>query len=863
MEGEFMKGTLSLFAVFVFALVSCSSPHHSAEISSEKLNRTPALQEPAWGKSEVFPRWAYDSGPEPTPVGRELININSNIPYFPGISESILGQQKFRPAFGPVPWRMLQKPNSVKILFIGQDATHIAEAAGRPATAAFGGRAQDLAKYFGVGPSAAFINAYAFTIQGQDGSNGVPILVTHGKDEVLQKSRVISNGLWLMSRDLNSPIVQWRNDLIEWIIRNNRDSLRMIVTFGKPAQDAAAAFVLSRLAKFPQENKGTSVGTKYSADDIARLRIQVPEYRDVALGGNSEGPVLLGAKDQDLFKDVLGRENRDFKYSAKDHPGAMGGFLAKFKNDPKSIKAKMVFSGKGLNGSGILNPAQIGGYDIRQMMVAPEFNGSQDFTINLKGLKISEDMGRIKNDILLVDLPHPTFMTRSQMDFEKQQKVTAAQQPADDAEDDDDDSHAPDHDEKATEQKFQVKSAAQLVAEGVEILKPFHQKGWTIEPDMGFDEKGKAFHNGFAKGEAYDYGRANMGPESYDFGAPASRMVNVSSAVRVDKNVIEFGGRDPKVFDIKAKTCPICLIVAGRMEAKPASKPSDKEMWTTRPRTEQTRFVYDPGPPAEMAQLMKEKLPLDLVKAHPMNQDYGHYRGTFTNPQVVILADQDGWDDLITARALTGTRGQYLQGLMDDLRVGQKYLVIKTAPFSTEEPDWEKIYAATMPYRSAVMEQVLALNPKLVLTDGPWAEKDIQRLMSEAKSKVPVISIRRQGAADSSGIADAAKAIQTAGIFPQMQLSQPHMADIPRAHLSYYARIWEGTSGDRVITALGNQAGKTFAEIAPLWATDQKFTAGNEGPGVQKLLGVLDKNCLRRGGEKVSAYLARKAKCGR
>src|SRR6185312_15607567 len=80
-----------------------------------------------------------------------------------------------RPAYGPIPWRMMQKPNSIKILFIGQDGTHIAEAAGRPATAGFGGRAQDLAKYFGVNSSAAFMNTYAFTIRGQYGTFDEPV----------------------------------------------------------------------------------------------------------------------------------------------------------------------------------------------------------------------------------------------------------------------------------------------------------------------------------------------------------------------------------------------------------------------------------------------------------------------------------------------------------------------------------------------------------------------------------------------------------------------------------------------------------------------------------------------------------------
>ena len=36
------------------------------------------------------------------------------------------------------------------------------------------------------------------------------------------------------------------------------------------------------------------------------------------------------------------------------------------------------------------------------------------------------------------------------------------------------------------------------------------------------------FTNNFASGKPYQYARADMGPEYYDYGAPASRMVNVS-----------------------------------------------------------------------------------------------------------------------------------------------------------------------------------------------------------------------------------------------------------------------------------------------------------------------------------------------
>jgi hypothetical protein len=109
-----------------------------------------------------MPLWSYDAGPNPnSKMGRELIDITASIPNMPEISKKIMGRkQKFRPAFGPIPWRMRQESNKVKMLFIGQDGTHIAEAAGRPATAGFGGRAQDLANYFGVNEGAAFINAY-------------------------------------------------------------------------------------------------------------------------------------------------------------------------------------------------------------------------------------------------------------------------------------------------------------------------------------------------------------------------------------------------------------------------------------------------------------------------------------------------------------------------------------------------------------------------------------------------------------------------------------------------------------------------------------------------------------------------------
>ena len=163
-----------------------------------------------------LPAWSYDAGPNPdTTLGKELIDITANIPNMPEVSNKIMGRkQKFRPAFGPIPWRMLQEENKVKMLFIGQDGTHIAEAAGRPATAGFGGRAQDLAKYFGVNEGAAFINTYSFTIKGQYGIYGTPYVYTNKNVSKIRTANIVSNQLWAMSMSPKSPITKWRNSLI-------------------------------------------------------------------------------------------------------------------------------------------------------------------------------------------------------------------------------------------------------------------------------------------------------------------------------------------------------------------------------------------------------------------------------------------------------------------------------------------------------------------------------------------------------------------------------------------------------------------------------------------------------------------------
>lgn len=748
----------------------------------------------------IFQPWDYDAGPSPAEkMGRALIDLNASIPYFPGVSWEVMGTQKFRPAYGPVAWRMRQEPNSVKILFIGQDATHIAEAAGRPATAGFGGRAQDLAKYFGVSSSAAFINTYAFTIKGQYGVFDAPIITTDRQgNRSVQYGSFVENPLWLMTQDPSSPIASWRNRLIDWIIENNKDSLQMIVLFGGAARDAAGSYV---------ESKGAKVGSRYSAEDLRNIR--VPEMTLKFAGGNFEQAVPLDRRGKDLYEQILGRlPNYKKPREGGDAPDVKE-VQSKLRRELDIWVDKMAFSQGGMGGSGVIHPAQLGGFDIDRKM---RINGVQ--TISLKGLKITNNL-TINRDLLVVQFPHPTAL--SMMSREK---------------------------------------AAEAVAADLEAFKPYVERGWKIEPDPGFE-------NLFAKGLPYEYRRADMGPEYYDFGAPATRMVNKSTAVRLNPNTIIFGTRDKVSFD-QAKLMEM-------VSAKPSQLPSPKDIWSTRPRNASARYIFDAGPSETWAKLMKSNLygvlPESFFEQYKTNKDYGHYRGTFEKPRVVIFADPDGYDDLITARALTGTRGQYLQHLMSSLGFEDQYLVIKTAPFDrNNDNQFNDVVMATRQYREALWDAVVKeLKPTLVLTDGYFASAELRRIsaLKRWKLKSPVVEIQRTGMANSSGLLPAyQKIVEALDLKKKLKKAPkyvPALQDIPRSHLSFYARLWEGTSGDRVITSNDPAyVGLAFAQVAPEWATQQKFQMeAADVIGVQALKQKVDSNRVRRGNETVPDFLRR------
>lgn len=757
-----------------------------------------------------MPIYSYDAGPSlDTEMGKELIDITAAIPNMPEVSRKIIGRkQKFRPAFGPIPWRMRLEENAVKILFMGQDGTHIAEAAGRPATAGFGGRAQDLANYFGVNEGAAFMNAYAFTIKGQYGVYNTPYIFEKDGEYSVRTANIVDNKLWAISNNLNSPIVKWRNSLIDWIIRNNKKSLKLIVLFGGAARDAVATYAKS---------KGMKVFGRYEKQ---MRNIQVAETKPEYAGGNNTFPSLVAQDGGDLYADILGKKV-DYK-----NLKAQKEVIKSLKENLPEYLEKMVFTKGGPYKNGLLNSAQIGGYDLETMRIG------RKKTRSLKGLTL-DDGSEIENDIIVISLPHPSYLSRLVMDADSYAAGKAA--------------------------------ASKAVMKNVRVLDKFAKKGWEIQPDLNKT-------NFYAQGKDYEYGRSDIGPEFYDFGTPKNRMVSKSTARRMSgaPNVVIIGTRDNGQFSKSA--------VKRMTEAKPSFGINPDNLYIARPSALEDRYTFDPGPGEKFAKLMKLNLDLDAIfeakedmsfkedgiaafniKSHPSVGDFGHYRGTFNNPKVVILADPQGYDDIVTARALTGSRGQYLQSLMTRMGVNDDYLVIKTVPFAMDgatESEWDIILEQTKNYRSKLLAEVLKMKPELVLADGEYAAK----ALSELVGKKNFFEIKRADQAFDFGLKEVAAKIDKLGAFTSVGEFNPSMENIPRSHLSFYARVWEGTSGDRVITSRGiKYKGIAFAEVVPEWAYKQeKQLQTKSAEDVSDLIYMLDENKLPLPYESIPEYLERR-----
>ena len=95
-------------------------------------------------------------------------------------------------------------------------------------------------KHFGIIEGVFFTNLYVNTISGQYGSRNTPVITDNKK---IEYRNVIENRQWLMTHE--GPYGKWRNKLYSWVIRNNKESLKMVMMLGQAGKDAGANFINS------------------------------------------------------------------------------------------------------------------------------------------------------------------------------------------------------------------------------------------------------------------------------------------------------------------------------------------------------------------------------------------------------------------------------------------------------------------------------------------------------------------------------------------------------------------------------------------------------------------------------------------
>jgi hypothetical protein len=771
------------------------------------------------------------------------------------------------------------------VIVIGQDGTHIAEGANRPGIAGFGGRVHDMLMHFGILESVFFTNLYVNTISGQYGSRNTPVL----KDGKIQYMNVIENRQWLMTH--SGPYGEWRARFLSWVIRNNLDSLKMVMMLGQAGKDAGSHYVNSIGGKVTaRKNVGTGEN------------LNVPLFKMVGAGGNNEWAVPLTKDGKDvaqvllddpkileklknslierltkleseeaskstqskikILKKRIAALDKPINYrdADRDTQEGIGSANAQevLETNVEAAKKLMVFTNGGPQQNGVLYPEQFGGWDLNTM----EVNGKK--TRSIQGLKIpcyESKVGPCANgtsvkapDVVFVGAPHPTALSMG-------------------------------------EQSRRGSAAISVEKELLAPLKDEIARGWNSpQPE-------KNLSSPFLKGKPYTYGRGVIPPSHGDPGITDMRLLPVSTAQRSGSSMIVIGTRNKAEFS-KEK-------ITEMEKAKPSSVDllKSKNVLTSRPKFEDWFLKYDRGPSEKYAKLLFENLDKNSVlwvkaqyndeaqtllnqrlkegmskediadtrlkvlsiifdkygidafnfKSHPEAGFFGHYRGTFENPKVVILADPHGYDSFITSKAATGERGQYLNGLMSDLGIGSDYLVISTVPVMMDgatEEEWNAVLESTKTYREDLFKEIFSNHtPQLVLADGPNAAKELQRLGYK------FTAIESSGSAN-SGIKEVGLKLVTTGVSGKRK-------DIPREHLTWIARVWEGTSGDRVITATDKaNKGKAFAIVAPNWArfSEVNFTEKEQTQitGLLKLLAEWGEPLPQ---ESISDYVNRRSNC--
>lgn len=247
------------------------------------------------------------------------------------------------------------------------------------------------------------------------------------------------------------------------------------------------------------------------------------------------------------------------------------------------------------------------------------------------------------------------------------------------------------------------------------------------------------------------------------------------------------------------------------------------------PKVDFGQFDRGPGP---LARLLAGREPgLDWpdfaalgLPGHPSFGFGPAYRGRLDDPSLVVLADQDGHDDLFTGRAMSGDAGQRLQALLAAAGLDRSYAVLRVLPVDSLTATAARRRAAVDdPAVQRMHRSVLGrmAGPRALLAVGPQARRLAPRI---APAGLPVIAMK--ATAEPQWQADWQRALDTLSTVsyprdgPASFRYDGGRGQIERADLPYGTVRWQGTSGDRVVRpdADGTPSPDYVKVMMPRWA---------------------------------------------
>jgi len=208
------------------------------------------------------------------------------------------------------------------------------------------------------------------------------------------------------------------------------------------------------------------------------------------------------------------------------------------------------------------------------------------------------------------------------------------------------------------------------------------------------------------------------------------------------------------------------------------------------------------------------------------------FRGRPSEAIVLILADQQSYDDLFTMRALCGNSGQHVQAYLESIGIRKGYVILRILPVDTTDIHFSTVRSIvnkpqTRKVYQAIVDEVMRRSKdlSLALCFGSHAKFLAQKL---ALSNLQIVKLKAWK--QSGALQDWKNKLPTIqGLNYKKDISNPTFAyngergQIPRFDLPYGFLRWQGTSGNRARRPFDQATGELSPDYYKLYMPDWAY----------------------------------------